>query len=56
MQDVKEAFTFTGCIGKDEFGDILEKKATDDGVKTLFMYNSEHNTGTCAVVVTGNNR
>ena len=56
MQDLKQAVTYTGCIGKDEFGNILESKAKEEGLKTLFMYNSEHSTGTCAVVVTGDNR
>merc|ERR550519_96574 len=35
--DSPEATSFTGCIGKDEFGDTLGKKATEAGVKVHYM-------------------
>ena len=48
--------TFTGCISKDKFGEILEEKTQGDGVKTLYMYHDTQPTGTCAVVITDKDR
>lgn len=49
---------FTGCIGKDKYGEILEKKTKSYGVKTIYQYQDKEPTGTCAVLVTddGQNR
>ncbi|KAF6213165.1 hypothetical protein GE061_010880 [Apolygus lucorum] len=49
-----EVCAYIGCVGKDEYSDILAKKAREDGVKVLYQYNTEHPTGRCAVLVTGN--
>lgn len=46
--------TFTGCIGDDYFGKMMEKKAKGDGVKVLYTVDKETPTGTCAVLVTDN--
>ncbi|KAL5018378.1 hypothetical protein ScPMuIL_004100 [Solemya velum] len=53
---VPEATTFFGCVSKDEFGDILEKKAKAAGVNTKYQITEKEPTGTCAVIVTGENR
>uniref|UniRef100_A0A1B6J821 Adenosine kinase n=1 Tax=Homalodisca liturata TaxID=320908 RepID=A0A1B6J821_9HEMI len=45
---------FFGCIGRDEFGEILVKKATEDGVDVQYQYNEKQPTGTCAVLITNN--
>lgn len=45
---------FFGCIGHDEFGEILVKKATEDGVDVKYQYTDEQPTGTCAVLITNN--
>jgi len=48
--------TYMGCIGKDNFGQILEQKARESGVETCYMYEEKEDTGTCAVLVTGQDR
>ncbi|XP_062124874.1 adenosine kinase-like [Drosophila sulfurigaster albostrigata] len=47
---------FVGAIGTDNFGKTLEKKASEDGVRTLYQERPEAPTGTCAVIVNGSNR
>lgn len=46
---------FVGCIGKDAFGEQLEKAASADGVNVCYMKH-ENPTGTCAVLVKGGER
>jgi adenosine kinase len=53
---VPDATTFFGCIKKDKFGDILEKKAKEIGVNVKFQYTDKEATGTCAVICTGKDR
>ncbi|KAK3853436.1 hypothetical protein Pcinc_031615 [Petrolisthes cinctipes] len=48
--------TFMGSVGKDEFGETLEKKARDAGVTVRYQKQIAHPTGTCAVVVTKNGK
>lgn len=57
-QAVKCNVLFTGCIGKDEFGDMMTKKAQEDGVTTCYSIDETVPTGTCAVCLTdqGKNR
>ncbi|CAI9743284.1 adenosine kinase-like isoform X2 [Octopus vulgaris] len=50
------ATSYLGCISKDKFGDILEKKAKDAKVNVSFQYTDEAPTGTCGVVVSGSHR
>ncbi|XP_054265621.1 uncharacterized protein LOC128988395 [Macrosteles quadrilineatus] len=45
---------FFGCIGRDDFGEILVKKATEDGVDVKYQYTDNQPTGTCAVLITNN--
>ena len=52
MLGVPNATTFTGCIGKDEFGKILEEKIKEEGVKAIYKYSDDVKTGTCAVCIT----
>lgn len=53
---IPNATTYTGCIGKDKFGKILEQKTNESGVRTIYKYNDKEPTGTCAVLITGKNR
>jgi adenosine kinase len=53
---VPNATTFMGCIGKDEFGKILESKVREAGVNPHYKYHDTEPTGTCAVCLTGTNR
>lgn len=43
---------FMGCIGRDEFGEILERKAREAGVDVHYQYDETKPTGTCAVLLT----
>jgi len=41
---------YMGSVGRDEFGDILKKKATEDGVLVRYQYQDSVPTGMYAVV------
>ncbi|KAI4682659.1 uncharacterized protein J4E84_007123 [Alternaria hordeiaustralica] len=47
---------YVGCIGKDKYGETLEKISADAGVKTEYLYDEKTPTGRCGVVITGHNR
>lgn len=47
---------YMGAIGKDERGDEMKKEVEKSGVKAFFQVEEDHNTGACAVVVTGKER
>lgn len=47
-----EVATFVGCIGRDEFGAIIEQKAKEDGVRASFQYSENEPTACCAVLLT----
>lgn len=47
---------YIGCIGKDKYGETLEKISKDAGVKTEYLYDENTPTGRCGVVITGHNR
>lgn len=53
MLQQPDATAYFGAIGVDEFGDLLEKGALEDGVKVSMMKNPERPTGTCAVLIDG---
>lgn len=53
---VPNAVVYTGCIGNDHFGEILQEKIREVGVHTLYQHTDEQQTGTCAVLITGKNR
>lgn len=36
---------FFGCIGQDDFGEILVKKAAEDGVDVKYQYSDKQPTG-----------
>ncbi|KAJ5080209.1 hypothetical protein M0811_03693 [Anaeramoeba ignava] len=48
--------TYLGCVGKDNFGEELEKAAKQDGLLPLYQKIDTHQTGTCAVLVHKNER
>ncbi|ESN95086.1 hypothetical protein HELRODRAFT_193631 [Helobdella robusta] len=52
MLGIKHSTSFTGCIGKDRFGEILEKIIDKEGVQPLYRYSEQEKTGTCAVCIT----
>lgn len=47
---------FFGCVGTDNYADILETRARSDGVDVRYQKKGEHETGKCAVLVTGKHR
>jgi len=53
---VPNATSFVGCIGRDQFGEILASKVKEAGVNASYMYNDTEPTGTCAVLLTGEHR
>jgi len=48
--------SYIGCIGKDEFGTKLSEEAKAGGVHTEYLIDEATPTGTCAVLITGNDR
>jgi adenosine kinase len=49
------ATAYFGAVGKDETSKILEEKAREAGVNVVYQI-SEHPTGRCAVLITGQDR
>lgn len=47
---------YMGCISDDKFGKTMTAAAKDDGLYTNYEITNEAATGTCAVLITGNNR
>ncbi|KAH8419197.1 hypothetical protein KR222_010421, partial [Zaprionus bogoriensis] len=47
---------FVGAVGKDKFGETIAKRAKADGVQALYQVTDEGPTGTCAVIISGQNR
>lgn len=48
--------TYMGCVGTDKYSKILEDKARADGLNVRYQYTKKEATGTCAVLITGNER
>ena len=46
------ATSYLGCVGKDDFGEQLEKQARKDGVNVSYLIDPKEPTGTCAAVIT----
>ena len=53
---LKNATTYFGCISKDKYGNILSEKALEMGMNVQFQYTDKEPTGTCGVIITGENR
>ena len=52
MLQKRFATSFIGCVGKDEFGQQLERQATGDGVRVRYLVDEKEPTGTCACLIT----
>jgi len=52
----KNATAYMGCVGKDEYGSTLKAKAQEAGVNVQYQISTEHPTGRCAVLITGQER
>jgi adenosine kinase len=55
-QGVDARVMFSGCIGNDEFGSLMSRKAAEDGVIANYAVTSSEPTGTCAVCLTENGK
>ncbi|XP_028408343.1 adenosine kinase-like [Dendronephthya gigantea] len=55
MMQLPKASSYIGCVGKDEFGNILQQKAEEAGVAVKYLYSGDQDTGTCAVCISNNN-
>ncbi|CRL07472.1 CLUMA_CG020440, isoform A [Clunio marinus] len=47
---------FFGCVGEEKYAKILQEQAEKDGVDVRYQKRKEHETGKCAVLVTGKHR
>jgi len=56
MLQVPGATSFFGAVGKDAFGETLEKYAAADGVLVSYQKNPSVPTGTCAVLINSGER
>lgn len=56
MLQTSGATSYIGAIGDDDFGKKMSTCCTEDGVNAQYFVNSEVPTGTCAVLITGENR
>lgn len=50
------ATAYIGCVGKDEYADTLKAKASEGGTVVEYLVDETVPTGTCAVLITGENR
>jgi len=53
---VKNATSYFGCVGKDDYSKTLEAKAKEAGVNVQYQLSDDHPTGRCAVLITGQDR
>jgi len=49
--DRRDTTAYIGCIGKDNFGEIMQKQVAMDGVKAFFKIDEKVPTGTCACCI-----
>ncbi|RIB12283.1 adenosine kinase [Gigaspora rosea] len=47
---------YFGCVGNDKFSEQMRKAAHNSGLIVDYLVTDEHPTGTCAVIITDNNR
>ncbi|KAJ5735945.1 uncharacterized protein N7483_001070 [Penicillium malachiteum] len=47
---------YIGCVGKDNYGEILKKTCEEAGVHTEYRVDETQPTGKCGAVITGHNR
>ena len=45
-----------GCVGKDNYAEIMQAKAEEVGLNTLYQVDPNDTTGKCVVLVTGKDR
>ncbi|CAM6102050.1 unnamed protein product [Calypogeia fissa] len=56
MLQIPGATSYMGCIGKDDFGQVMLRSCAADGVSCHYREDEIHSTGTCAVLVHGGER
>ncbi|CAB4006454.1 adenosine kinase 2 [Paramuricea clavata] len=55
LMQLPKAASYIGCVGKDDFGKILQQKAEEAGVCVQYLHSDDQDTGTCAVCISNNN-
>ncbi|CAF0728169.1 unnamed protein product [Didymodactylos carnosus] len=48
--------TYMGCVGRDKYGQLMQEEGSKAGLIVSYEVNPDHSTGTCAVLITENNR
>jgi adenosine kinase len=56
MLGVPGATSYFGAVGDDEYGGVLAKCASEEGVLVHYQKSKDQPTGTCAVLVNGGER
>ena len=56
LQQPVGACAFVGCVGDDKYAKTLHKVATEVGVDVHYLVKDTHPTGTCACLITNNER
>jgi adenosine kinase len=56
MSQKEGSTAFVGCVGKDAFGEQLEKSASADGVAVHYAVDEKEATGTCACLISAKER
>lgn len=51
-----ESVVYTGCVGNDEFAEVLRAANEREGVKTVYNVHPTERTGACAVILTSQDR
>jgi len=51
MLQIPDSTAYFGAIGSDNYGEVLEKCAIEDGVRVIYQRNATMPTGTCAVLI-----
>ena len=47
---------YVGCVGKDEYADILREAVKQAELRVEYRVDEEHPTGRCGVIITGHDR
>jgi adenosine kinase len=56
MMQERDVATYTGCVGKDNYADIMRNLGQQSGLNVQYFVDETTPTGTCAALVTGNER
>lgn len=52
----KDSVWYVGCVGDDEYAEILRKSCAEQGLHVEYRVDKEHKTGRCGVIITDHHR